>query len=424
MKKHIDYYKSLILDNSGSCSGSGGITPTGTLEINIQENGVTTHDVTNYAEASVTVDVPEPSGEIDIVTNGKHDVSQYATANVNVPTTEPSGTADLAYTMDKGVYSLDETADVSGKANAHVTVDASALEPSGEKSLRYAITPANKPFDIFEADEDVKGYATAHVRIDTTGLAPKGTKEVSVTQNGEVTEDVADYASVHITTNVESSEDTLTMALKNQLDSYTNDSLYTVYDYGLAGFHLKEISLPNCTQISDYGLYNETSLETVNLPKLGRCGNYAFGLADSEGALKEITLPKLSELYNANSLNRYCDGLFIGRTGLQKVTLPKLRTLGNSFTNSTALKLHTIDMLGGGKFCIHNGYIQNKLDIVFRDEKYVTVFGNTYYKPEFPNEYAIYVPDNMVDSYKTATGWSGVADHIFPLSEYVPQEVV
>lgn len=45
---------------------SGGITPTGTKEITINENGTTTEDVTNYANAQITVNVPSSGGEKSI----------------------------------------------------------------------------------------------------------------------------------------------------------------------------------------------------------------------------------------------------------------------------------------------------------------------------------------------------------------------
>mgnify|MGYP000472681990 CR=1 FL=1 len=34
----------------------------------------------------------------------------------------------------------------------------------------------------------------------------------------------------------------------------------------------------------------------------------------------------------------------------------------------------------------------------------------------------IYVPDDSVEAYKTATNWSNYADRIRPISEYVPGE--
>lgn len=57
-----------------------GITPTGTKEITT--NG--THDVANYASASVSV--PNPStGTLDVTENGSYDVTSYAEVDVAVP---------------------------------------------------------------------------------------------------------------------------------------------------------------------------------------------------------------------------------------------------------------------------------------------------------------------------------------------------
>ena len=67
---------------------TGGVTPTGTKQVSITQNGTTTEDVTNYASAEITVDVPSsgitPSGTIQITENGTVDVTQYASAEVNV----------------------------------------------------------------------------------------------------------------------------------------------------------------------------------------------------------------------------------------------------------------------------------------------------------------------------------------------------
>lgn len=67
--------------------GGGGDEPTGTKEISITQNGVTTEDVKSYASAKITTSVPVgvfPSGTKQISSNGSYDVSNFASAAVNI----------------------------------------------------------------------------------------------------------------------------------------------------------------------------------------------------------------------------------------------------------------------------------------------------------------------------------------------------
>lgn len=67
--------------------GGGGDEPTGTKEINITQNGVTTENVKSYASAKITTSVPVgvfPSGTKQISSNGSYDVSNFASAAVNI----------------------------------------------------------------------------------------------------------------------------------------------------------------------------------------------------------------------------------------------------------------------------------------------------------------------------------------------------
>lgn len=101
-----------------SISGGGGITPTGTKQVSITQNGTTTEDVTNYASAEITVNVPSsgitPSGTIQITENGTFDVTQYASAEVNVSGGGGGGAKVLTklatYTVSDSVATISITA--------------------------------------------------------------------------------------------------------------------------------------------------------------------------------------------------------------------------------------------------------------------------------------------------------------------------
>lgn len=105
--------------------GGGGITPTGTKNININQNGTTTHDVTQYASAKVKVNVPTgvtPTGtkNISISQNGTttEDVADYANAQITVSVPQPSGTKEISITQNGTT-----TENVADYASAQITVN-------------------------------------------------------------------------------------------------------------------------------------------------------------------------------------------------------------------------------------------------------------------------------------------------------------
>ena len=168
-----------VRSGSGS-GGGGGITPTGTKEIEIIENGTTSHDVTNFATAQITVDVPEPSGtkEISIGSNGDttEDVAAYANAHISVNVPGPSGTTQIT---------SNGTHDVASYASAEVNV------PNPSTGTKEISIQSNG-----QTTEDVTDFASVH--ITTAVPEPSGETEISIEANGTTTHDVSDYASAKI----------------------------------------------------------------------------------------------------------------------------------------------------------------------------------------------------------------------------------
>jgi len=112
---------------------------------------------------------------------------------------------------------------------------------------------------------------------------------------------------------------------------------------------------------------------------------------------------------------KYC---FQGQSNLETVKCVQCSAIRNrAFHNSSGSKLKTIDIRGGLWFEIWCDYVPGPTNIILRRDDKVTTAGQL----DLPKICTIYVPDNLVEQYKTATNWSRHADKIKPLSEYVEE---
>ncbi|WP_102342273.1 leucine-rich repeat domain-containing protein [Galactobacillus timonensis] len=192
------------------------------------------------------------------------------------------------------------------------------------------------------------------------------------------------------------------------MTSLSLPAVTTVNSYGIYNTGLKSLSLPAATRIYSNGLglnRNMTSIEmpnveymgdyalsycaasAISVPKLATCGP---GVFENCPKIKEIDLPKLAVVPYATF--RHC-------TSLVSVKIPIATTIGQeAFEYCSALS--TIVISQSDSVCALGA--QNALS--------ATAISN--------GTGAIYVPDALVDSYKTATNWSTYADYIKPLSEY------
>ena len=192
---------------------------------------------------------------------------------------------------------------------------------------------------------------------------------------------------------------------------------------------LRNVTLSNdCSSLGNYAFYDCNSLTELSFPSVRSVGSHCFYSCD---ALRSITLPK------ATSLSQYS---FAACKALETITIPSVTSVGSYAFYDTPIQKITFPKLTStgqymfyyngpheadfeakvtlGSYCMSLAY--NMTSIILRSEKMCTMSGATAFdRSPFANGYGwIYVPDNLVDTYKSATNWSTYADMIVPISEY------
>ena len=142
---------------------------------------------------------------------------------------------------------------------------------------------------------------------------------------------------------------------------------------------LAGIYLPNVTEIGSFAFsqcYRITSLTTDSFPNLETIGEAAF---TGCSRLVSVSLPKVTEIGKQ---------AFQSCSNLESATFQACTHIGNYAFNASK-----------SGFVIH----------ILADS--VCTIGTNIFNSNLLG--AIYVPSNLVDSYKAASGWSAYADKIF-----------
>lgn len=188
--------------------------------------------------------------------------------------------------------------------------------------------------------------------------------------------------------------------------TYTNSRITKVGPYGFGGCeNLTSVNLPNVITIESSGFINCRLLKNVTLPKVTSIGDNGF----NNTGLESISLPSCTTLGS---------GSFFATQQLVLAILPLVTSIsGFCFNYSSVQKIDTSSLTSIKNSAFYN---TKQLDtLILRNSSVcalenVNAFQDT--KIAAGTGY-IYVPDNLVDSYKTATNWVTFAHQIKPISE-------
>ena len=288
------------------------------------------------------------------------------------------------------------------------------------------------------------------------GITPTGTKQISIAQNGTTTEDVINYASAQITTNVHNSYTSSDEGKVVSSGALVSQSSQTVTENGTYDTTLKnevvvnvsgsggdtdvlkaivertasDLILPSgITSIAKDAFYNYSNLASITLPS--GVTKIEAGAFQNCTSLTSITLPGSLTAIETSAFNG-CGSLtsvtlpsgvtsigsytFSNCTSLASVTLPNgLTSIGSSaFSNCASLASVTLPngLTSIGSSAFSNCRILTTL--VLRRSDAVCALSNVNSLQNTPirgyNSLTgkVYVPSALIESYKAATNWSTI----------------
>lgn len=357
----IPLYGKITCKDSG---GGGGVTPSGTKEITIKENGNFLHDVSGYAAASIDVDVPIPDGyiipsgtkEIVVTENGTivEDIAQYESASISV-------------NVDNSSELIDELLSPTGSMNIDIdsnvaSVTASAMQ--GEKSVKSV--KLNNATKI-----DTNAFYSC------SNLESLYAPEVTYIGNGAFKE-CSELSEIY---------------LPKVKTIYGGSSLQTGSAFYNCAF--SEADLPSVLTIGHSAFYLCSNIETLNAPNCTSISNASLALCPS---LKKVVLgaaPMNADLFYSGPGSTY---------------------YGMSSTPSTC---EILDIVGETSKGINLGYIPEGIKhlIIRNTSGIVPNIDSTDYKSKF-TQLKIFVPYDLLNSYRVATNWTLYSDKFYALEDY------
>ena len=190
---------------------------------------------------------------------------------------------------------------------------------------------------------------------------------------------------------------------------FSDETITAIPNDGLRGWvNLETIELPNVINIGTYACYNCTGLTAINFPKCTTIGNYAFY---NNTSVTSINLPEVTTI-GTNSFRQL--------TALTYIALPACTVIA-----STAFQKCTL--LEKADFLVAKSMAANAFNqcsaltaLILRNSTLCTManISAVTATPIASGTGYVYVPSNLVDSYKSATNWSTYATQIRAIEDY------
>lgn len=173
------------------------------------------------------------------------------------------------------------------------------------------------------------------------------------------------------------------------ITSYSSDNVLAVPNrpfYNNA--NLVSVALPNCKTIGGYVFYGCSSLESLSLDSLET--TTGSNVLQNATSLEELSLPSIKTLYRSTF---YYSGLIKCDLGSEIESIPSSCFTGSTYFKTLILRSSYVVSLSSAS-AINSG----------------TMF--------FSDDAGIYVPRDLVESYKVATNWTTLASKIKAIEDY------
>ena len=214
--------------------------------------------------------------------------------------------------------------------------------------------------------------------------------------------------------------------ITKKIDTVSNNKVISIGAYAFAGcYYLENVDLPAATSIGVNAFYNCKQIKSVSFPLVTTIEHDAFNACSNlESAdfplLASVPLSCFSGCFMLKSVNlasakSISTSAFVNCKVLTTVNVPEVETVANS-AFSACEALEYIDLPAVKRIEGYAFYNCKKLKtVILRSDTMVKLVNYNAFTTS--SNVVFYVPDDLVDSYKTDSIWKAYATRIKQISE-------